>query len=205
MDVLRIVGQQEGSTNYVVGDHIYTFKEDLINDRSKLRCNKYKQGCRGTVTLDKRSDLVVDGTTHTCIPKPLEVKTIIFRTFLKRDVQTAPYPDPRTVYNAHVKSMPDMKELIPFSRVRSRLSTLRKNAKKKAEDEAAAREGAAGAAGDGGNRCTICMNIYIGNPIVNDPCGHGFCEPCSSESLKRSDKCPLCRKKVKKTLRYFAS
>ena len=29
MDVLRIVGQKEGSTNYVVGDHIYTFKEDL--------------------------------------------------------------------------------------------------------------------------------------------------------------------------------
>ena len=202
MDVLRIEGQKAGSTNYVVGDHIYTYKEDLLNDCARLRCNKYKQRCLGTATLDIRSDLIIDGTPHTCTPKPLEVKTIVFRTFLKRDVQTAPFPDPRTAYNALVESMPDTEQLIPFTCVRSRLGDLRKKAKQKAEAEAA--EGGTAAAGVR-TKCTICMNVINGNPIVNDPCGHGFCEPCSSESLKRSTKCPLCRKKVVKTLRYFAS
>ena len=42
--------------------------------------------------------------------------------------------------------------------------------------------------------CLICMEIIV-EPVSTD-CNHHFCYTCISESLKHSNKCPICRAKI---------
>ncbi|ETV90994.1 hypothetical protein, variant [Aphanomyces invadans] len=42
-------------------------------------------------------------------------------------------------------------------------------------------------------RCPICLDTYGDMVVECAECAHVFCDPCMRESLKRKDKCPLCR------------
>lgn len=47
--------------------------------------------------------------------------------------------------------------------------------------------------------CPICMDSVV--DTVLDPCGHVVCEKCSGIFKKKP--CPICRKKVKRGLRFY--
>ncbi|KAF0700708.1 Aste57867_8762 [Aphanomyces stellatus] len=42
-------------------------------------------------------------------------------------------------------------------------------------------------------RCPICLDTFGEIVVECAECAHAFCQPCLLESLKRKDKCPLCR------------
>ena len=51
--------------------------------------------------------------------------------------------------------------------------------------------------------CAICFTELKDNPIVNVPCGHGFCRKCSDAAIKINKTCSFCRKKIKERVEYF--
>ncbi|XP_047375791.1 E3 ubiquitin-protein ligase RNF4-like [Sciurus carolinensis] len=62
-------------------------------------------------------------------------------------------------------------------------------------------EGATGLRPSGTVSCPICMDGYSeivqnGRLIVSTECGHFFCSQCPHDSLKNTNTCPTCRKKI---------
>jgi len=54
----------------------------------------------------------------------------------------------------------------------------------------------------GTNVCCICVSNEVNTCI--SPCGHAvYCDQCSAQSVKHSDKCPICRKKIGKIITVY--
>lgn len=54
------------------------------------------------------------------------------------------------------------------------------------------------------NECSICLESRNGKSVSTTRCGHVFCTPCITKTLKDCPSCPLCRKPAKfKDLRYI--
>lgn len=202
MEYQTFEGQRSTHVNYLVGDHIYQKKAALAKG-VRLRCNKWKTPnikCLGTALLDPQTNLVTMSNPHTCRVNKLEVKTILFRTQLKNKVQSSDqkidkiYKDLADIFG------PEVKAAIPFKRVKSNLFRLRGQSvkKKKAQEEIEQ-----GSSTKGMTVCDICTEIVTVAPVLNVPCGHGFCQTCSSKTLKKNSICPLCRRVVENTVSFF--
>jgi len=50
----------------------------------------------------------------------------------------------------------------------------------------------------GGLTCVVCYEGAEGRNFMTSPCGHIACDGCWTKWLAMSDKCPTCRKVVKK-------
>ncbi|XP_006893671.1 PREDICTED: E3 ubiquitin-protein ligase RNF4 [Elephantulus edwardii] len=62
-------------------------------------------------------------------------------------------------------------------------------------------EGTAGPRPSGTVSCPICMDgyseiVHNGRLVVSTECGHVFCSQCLRDSLRNSNTCPTCRKKI---------
>ncbi len=55
------------------------------------------------------------------------------------------------------------------------------------------------------NDCCICLESITNNNIAITDCNHMFCKSCIVKNLKTSNKCPLCREKIKKNSLTFVS
>ena len=54
----------------------------------------------------------------------------------------------------------------------------------------------------GTNICCICVTNEVNTCI--SPCGHAaFCSECAEQSVKHSDKCPVCREKISKIITVY--
>ena len=171
----------------------------------------------GNGTLDPATKLVDFDkcNKHTCEVDEDELKTILFRTQLKNRVKTCDdelidiYNQLGTVFGANITAK------IPFERVRSNLFDIRRRAKEKKRKEeseveqeveqAGASGGASGSQKTRRSVCDICTDVITGNPVINIPCGHGFCAKCSKLSLIHSNKCAHCRSEIHSTVPFYNS
>ena len=201
MEYQTFEGQRSKHLNYLVGDHVYQMKEALIKG-IRLRCNKWKTRnvkCLGTALIDPETNLVTVSQPHTCRVDKLEVKSILFRTQLKHKVQNTDRKISE-IYEELVGIFgPDIKAKIPYKRVKSNLFRLRAASKKNETKEQSTKDGA----GSKQITCDICTDNITDAPVVNVPCGHGFCKSCSTKALKESPSCALCRRVVEDTVPFF--
>ena len=225
---LKIEGKVLGHQLYSAGGYLYQEKGFLQNGEQRLRCTKWrKEKCLALGTLCQTTHRVFN-TAHTCRRDPLEVPEILLRNQLKQTVvQDVRTPLSRLFQNVCSNFAADVVERVKFSSVRGHLSALRKKKieelanKDEVEDDAddeddtddtddprpcgSRRKDPKAAGSRGRNTCSICLQIIKSRPVINVPCGHGFCKPCSTKAYKAKKVCAICREDIQKRLTYFQS
>ena len=143
-----------------------------------------------------------------CKKDPLLAEEIRFRNHLKRAVLGQAGVKIKTIYDQVVLGYPDIKPRVPFGSVKAHLCRLRKNSLSQNEVQRSRSDTGPSTQPSTSTEssrptCSICMDTITRNPVINVPCGHGFCKRCSKQALNASKKCSLCRKVVKSTVEYF--
>ena len=207
MEYIIIERERINTSVYAAGKRIY-HKKSNVQGGIRLRCRL--KSCSGYALLDESSNKVFIQKAHAihCKKDPLLSEEIRFRNHLKRAVLGQAGVNIKTIYDEVVLGYPDQKPRVRFASVKPHLCRLRKNSlienqvQTNREDKEPSSQPSTSRSSSRPT-CSICMDGIKQNPVINVPCGHGFCKRCSKQALKASKKCSLCRKVVKSTVEYF--
>ena len=197
MEYLIIEGRRKDSQIYCAGDRIYQ-KKSNISLGIRLRCAQHET-CPGEAYICKDLHKVCCDKAHTCAKDPLMKEEILFKNNLKRLVITRLDLTVPKVFQLAVDELnkPEVAARVKLTSVQANLSRIRKKFKSQMKNNGDDNEEMKK------SECAICFVELKENPIVNVPCGHGFCRKCSDAALKIKKTCSVCRKKVKETVEYF--
>ena len=189
--------------------------------------------CPSLGTICHKTHLLF-ATKHACVKDPLEVDEILLRNQLKHEVVRDLVTPLSTIFTRISANFENaVSSRVKFSSVRGNLSLLRsKKIESNGEEEEGERNNNTDEEDDDdvdvdddvapdvdeeprpcgsgrkrkvSNKCSICLKNIRGNPVINIPCGHGFCKKCSIAALNIKKSCPNCRKGVKRTITYYKS